>query len=159
LIRFNQAVREAGILILVACALGLVYTSATEKGMFARSPRLKVSQRADIPTPSMINRDQAKSFYDSSSAVFVDARHDFDFKLGHIKGALNVPLKDYDVAKNALSAIPKDRMIIAYCDGAGCNSSIELSVRLMKDGYKNVRIFFGGWREWVDANLPVEKLP
>ncbi len=142
--RFNLAIREAGILILVACALGLVYTSATEK---------------DIPPPSMISRDEAKSFFEARTAVFVDARHDFDFNLGHIKGALNVPLKDYDLKKSALSRIPKDRLIIAYCDGAECNSSIELSVKLMKDGYKSVRIFFGGWREWVDANLPTEKQP
>jgi rhodanese-related sulfurtransferase len=159
LIRFKEALREAGILILVACALGLVYTSATEKGMFARSPRSKTAQRTDIPTPSMISRNEAKSLFDSGSAVFVDARHDIDFNLGHIQGALNVPLKDYDVKKSVLSGIPKDHLIIAYCDGSECNSSIELSVKLMKDGYKNVRIFFGGWREWVDANLPIERQP
>ncbi len=157
--RFKLALREAGILILVACGLGLVYTSATEKGMFARSLRSATAQRPDIPPPSMISRDEAKSFFEAGTAVFVDARHDFDFNLGHIKGALNVPLKDYDLKKSALSRIPKDRLIIAYCDGAECNSSIELSVKLMKDGYKSVRIFFGGWREWVDANLPTEKQP
>ncbi len=107
----------------------------------------------------MISRDEARSLFESGSAVFVDARHDFDFNLGHIKGALNVPLKDYDAKISALSGIPKDRMMIAYCDGAECNSSIELSVKLMKDGYTNVRIFFGGWREWVDANLPIDKRP
>ena len=159
MIRFKQALRESGFLILVACALGLVYTSATEKGMFARAQRSLSAKRTDVPTPSMISRDEAKGFFESGSALFVDARHDFDFNLGHIKGALNVPLKDYDTKKSALDGIPKDRLIIAYCDGAECNSSIELSVKLMKDGYKNVRIFFGGWREWVDANLPVEKKP
>ena len=159
MIRFKQALREAGILILVACALGLVYTSATEKGMFARSVRMKSAQRADVPAPSMISRDEAKRLFDSDSALFVDARHYFDFNLGHIKGAISVPLKDYEVRKRALSGVPNDRLIIAYCDGAECNSSIELSVRLMKDGYRNVRIFFGGWREWVDANLPIEKQP
>ena len=159
MIRFKEALREAGILILVACALGLVYTSATEKGMFARTPRTKTAQRADIPTPSMISLDEARSSFESGLAVFVDARHDIDFNLGHIQGALNVPLSDYDVKKSVLRGIPKDHLIIAYCDGSECNSSIELSVKLMKDGYKSVRIFFGGWREWVDAKLPIEKQP
>jgi rhodanese-related sulfurtransferase len=107
----------------------------------------------------MISRDEARTFFESGSALFVDARHEFDFNLGHIKGALNVPLKDYDVKKSALSGVANDHLIIVYCDGAECNSSIELSVRLMKDGYRNVRIFFGGWRDWVDANLPIEKQP
>ena len=159
MIRFIQALRESAVLFLVACALGLVYTSATEKGMFARTPRSKITDRTDVPTPTMVSRDEARNYFESGSALFVDARHDFDFNLGHIKGALSVPLKDYDTKKSALDGIPKDRLIIAYCDGAECNSSIELSVKLMKDGYKNVRIFFGGWREWVDANLPIEKQP
>jgi 3-mercaptopyruvate sulfurtransferase SseA len=91
--------------------------------------------------------------------MFVDARHEFDFKLGHIKGAINVPLKDYDLRKSVLNGTSPDRVIIAYCDGAECNSSIELSVKLMKDGHPTVKIFFGGWKEWEAANLPVEKTP
>ena len=157
MIRFKQALREAGILVLIAGALGLIYTSATEKGLFARSPKAVGSLRFDAPAPSMISREEARVLFDSSSAVFVDARHDFDYNLGHIKGAISVPLKDYDLKKGVLNGIPKNRIIIAYCDGAECNSSIELSVKLMKDGYRNVKIFFGGWREWVDANLPIEK--
>ncbi|MCX6133486.1 MAG: rhodanese-like domain-containing protein [Ignavibacteriales bacterium] len=157
--RFKQALREAGILILVAGALGLIYTSATQKGLFARGPRSKPALRADVPAPSMISRDEARSLFESGAATFIDTRHNFDYDLGHIKGAINVPLKDYDLKKAALSEIPKARILIAYCDGAECNSSIELSVKLMKDGYRNVKIFFGGWREWVDAKLPVEKRP
>jgi len=159
LIRFRLALREAGVLFLVACALGLVYTAATEKGMFARTIQSQTALRADVPAPSMISRDEARSFFEAGPALFVDARNDFDFNLGHIKGAVNVPLKDYDVRKSALREVPRDHLIIAYCDGAECNSSIELSVKLMKDGYRNVKIFFGGWREWVDANLPIEKTP
>ena len=97
--------------------------------------------------------------YQTGSALFVDARHDFDYKLGHIKGALNVPLKEYDGTKSLLASVPKDRLIIAYCDGAECNSSIELSAKLMNDGFKNVRIFFGGWHDWLSARLPTEKSP
>ncbi len=155
--RFRQALREATALVLLAAALGFIYTAATEKGLFARTTPAKTSLPVGAHTPSMISRDEAWSYYQAGTATFVDARHDFDFKLGHIKGALNVPLKDYDLRKSALDGIPPDHLIVAYCDGAECNSSIELSVKLMKDGYTNVKIFFGGWREWEAANLPIEK--
>ncbi len=105
----------------------------------------------------MISRDEAWALFQTGMAVFVDARHEFDFKLGHIKGAINIPLKEYDERKSALSGVSVDRDIVVYCDGAECNSSIELSVKLMKDGHRNVRIFFGGWSEWSAANLPTEK--
>jgi rhodanese-related sulfurtransferase len=159
LIRLRQALQEAIALLLVAAALGFIYTAATEKGLFARTPIRKATPPLGIQAPPMISRDEAWSFFQSGSALFVDARHDFDFKLGHIKGAINVPLKDYELRKSALGSTPPDRVIVAYCDGAECNSSIELSVKLMKDGYSNVKIFFGGWREWEAANLPVEKTP
>ena len=157
--RFSQALREAGLLFVIAAALGFIYTAATEKGMFARGTKAAHGSRADMAAPAMISRTEAQALFDSSKALFIDARHDFDYKLGHIKGAINVPLKDFDTAKSALSSVPKNRLIVSYCDGAECNSSIELSVKLMKEGYTNVRIFFGGWREWRDAGLPVESTP
>ena len=159
MIRLRQALREAIALLLVAAALGFIYTAATEKGLFARSTVREPVFPRGTKAPPMISRDEAWSYFQADTAVFVDARHDFDFKLGHIKGAINVPLKDYDLRKSALSGIAHDRVIVAYCDGAECNSSIELSVKLMNDGYTNVKIFFGGWREWVAANLPIEKTP
>jgi rhodanese-related sulfurtransferase len=159
LIRLKKALREAVVLIVVAAALGFIYTAATEKGVFARDPRSKAASRTAADTPSMVSFAEARTLFDSTSTLFVDARHEFDFKLGHIKGAVNVPLAEYDVKKRALEGISRNRLIVAYCDGAGCNSSIELSVRLMKDGFTNVKIFFGGWREWADANLPTEKQP
>jgi rhodanese-related sulfurtransferase len=105
----------------------------------------------------MITREDAWSLYQAGSALFVDARHDFDYQAGHIKGAISVPLKEYSVKRGVLDTISLDRLIIAYCDGAECNSSIELAVKLKDEGFKNVRIFFGGWHEWVSANLPTEK--
>jgi rhodanese-related sulfurtransferase len=159
LIRLRQALREAGALLLMAAALGFIYTAATEKGLFARSAVRKVTVSTGNQAPPMISVDEAWSYYKAGTTVFVDARHDFDFKLGHIKGAINIPLKDYDLRKSALDSIAHDRVVVAYCDGAECNSSIELSVKLMKEGYANVKIFFGGWRDWEGANLPIEKSP
>jgi rhodanese-related sulfurtransferase len=152
-----QAFREAGILLVVAAALSCVYTAATEKGFFVSSAPAKAALGSERTTPSMITREEAWSLYQAGSALFVDARLDFDYQAGHIKGAISVPLKEYNVKRNALDAIQLDRLIIAYCDGAECNSSIELAVKLRDEGFKNVRIFFGGWHEWVTAKLPTEK--
>jgi rhodanese-related sulfurtransferase len=159
LIRLLQALREAGVLLLVATALGFIYTAATEKGLFARpSPALQ-AQSAGFLTPSMVTRDQARAYFDSGKALFIDSRHEFDYKLGHIRGAISIPLSIYQTKKAVLDSIPKNRLLVAYCDGAECNSSIELSVKLAKEGYTDVKIFFGGWREWMESNLPIDKTP
>ena len=157
--RLIQALREAGMLLLIAAALGFIYTAATEKGMFSHLPPALPAQSDGLMTPAMISRDRAQMYFEAGTALFVDARHEFDYKLGHIRGAINIPLRMYETKKATLDTIPKGRLLVAYCDGAECNSSIELSVKLAKDGYTDVKIFFGGWREWTGSNLPIEKSP
>ena len=157
--RLLQALREAGVLLLVAAALGFIYTAATEKGMFAHLPPVPPAQAGGLLAPAMISRDQAQAYFEGRSALFIDARHEFDYNLGHIRGAINIPLRMYDTKKVVLDTIPQNRVLVVYCDGAECNSSIELSVKLAKDGYTDVKIFFGGWREWTASNLPIDKSP
>ena len=157
--RFREALREALTLLVVAAAMGFIYTAATEKGVFARTVPTVPATGPGANTPQMISGDEVWSLFQTGSALFIDSRHDFDFKAGHIKGAVNLPLKDFDFAKSPLKDVLRDQLLVVYCDGAECNSSIELAVELMKVGFKNVRISFGGWREWVEANHPTEKTP
>lgn len=159
MIRFRQALREAWALLVVAAALGFIYTAATEKGLFARTTPSTTAASIGVHAPQMISSDEVWSLFQTQSALFVDSRHDFDFRAGHIKGAVNAPLKDFEFAKSPLKDVLKDRLLVIYCDGAECNSSIELAVKLTKEGFKNVRVSFGGWREWLEANHPTEKTP
>lgn len=147
-------------IVLAATALGFIYTAATEKGIFATSSNATVHAVNTGPNaPLMISSEEAQKFFEESSALFVDARHEFDFKLGHIKGAINIPLKEFDARKETLASISKDKAVVAYCDGAECNSSIELAAKLHALGFTNVKIFFGGWREWEAHHLPTEATP
>lgn len=157
--RLLRASHEAGALLLVAAALGFIYTAATEKGFFARLAPALPAESSSFLAPAMITRDQAQAYFEAGTTVFVDARHEFDYKLGHIRGAINIPLRTYDTNKAVLDTIPKNRLLVAYCDGAECNSSIELSVKLAKDGYTDVKIFFGGWHEWTASHLPIDRSP
>lgn len=145
-------------LLVAAAALGFIYTAAMEKGLFGtQRPGIASSLQTSANAPVMVSPDSAKLFFDSGDALFVDSRHAYDYNLGHIKGAINLPLAEYAEKKGTVSQVPKDRLIIIYCDGADCNSSIELAARLFLDGYINVKIFFGGWGEWKAKNLPIEK--
>jgi len=157
--RLLRASHEAGVLLLIAATLSFIYTAATEKGFFARLAPALPAQSGGFLAPAMITRDQAQAYFEAGTTLFVDARHEFDYKHGHIRGAINIPLRTYDANKTVLDTIPKNRLLVTYCDGAECNSSIELSVKLTKDGYTHVTIFFGGWQEWTASHLPIDKLP
>ena len=105
----------------------------------------------------MITLAAAKELFASNNSIFIDARHEFDYQAGHIRGAVNIPLKMFDAQFTLLNKISKDKVLIVYCDGAECNSSIELAVKLTESGFTNVKVFFGGWQEWNSAGLPIEK--
>jgi len=148
-----QSIRETLLLIVAAMILGFAYTFVTKQGFFSENtahPR---------PAPSnleMISLEKAKDLYESQGAFFVDARHDFEYKMGHIHGAINIALKEIDTHRNQLEGIPKEKMLVVYCDGVECNSSIELALKLMELKFTNVKVFFGGWQEWKANNFPID---
>jgi len=128
-----------------------------EKGFFAKAVEKPAPTQSVGAGPRMIQLEEARSLYDAGESLFIDARHEFDYKLGHIKSAMNIPLKEFDVRKDTLNVLAKDKSIVVYCDGAECNSSIDFAAKLYLGGFTNVNIFFGGWREWSENQLPTEQ--
>ena len=157
---YRRAAREAGIILLVAVLLGVSYSLVAGKGLFAGTTSPVASYHGPTgPAPSPITLAEAKALFDAHQATFVDARHPFDFRRGHISTAVNIPLTELDSMGNAVAALPQDRVIVVYCDGSECNSSIELAAKLYEEGVGNIRIFFGGWEEWSQHNYPTQSTP
>ena len=82
----------------------------------------------------------------------LDVRPEDEFALGHLPGALNIPLGKLE---HRLSELPTDRDIIAYCRGPYCVLSFEAVVALRARGYL-VRRLEDGYPEWKAAGLPIE---
>ena len=99
---------------------------------------------------------EAREAYEGGHALFVDARDSDFFKIGHIPGALNLPVKDFDkvfpTLKEQLLTAPR---IITYCDGANCEMSVELTEKLLFAGLEYVEIFTGGIQQWKAAGQHV----
>jgi rhodanese-related sulfurtransferase len=149
----RQPIFEALLLIAAAAVLGFAYTFVTKQGFFS-------AQKAGISAANtnleMISLEKAKELYESQNVLFIDARHDFEYKAGHIHGSINVALNSIDTNQIQLESIPKEKMLVIYCDGIECNSSIELALKLMDLKYTNIKIFFGGWQEWKKNNYPID---
>ena len=150
----HRLIREVLLLIAAAILLGFAYTFVTKQGFFSEN---KQAPAAATPNIEMISLEKAKDLYKSQGVLFIDARHDFEYKMGHVRGAVNIALKDINTRRNLLESIPKEKMLIVYCDGAECNSSIELAIKLIELKFVNVKVFFGGWQEWKASNLSIDK--
>lgn len=86
------------------------------------------------------------------SVTLLDVRPEDEFALGHLPGALNVPLAELD---RRLAELPKRREIVAYCRGPYCVLSFEAVAALRARGYR-VRRLEDGFPEWKAAGLAVE---
>jgi rhodanese-related sulfurtransferase/predicted transcriptional regulator len=85
-------------------------------------------------------------------AVILDVRPEDEYGLGHLPGALNIPLRQL---QHRLSELPRKREIVAYCRGPYCVLSFEAVAELRTRGFK-VRRLEAGFPEWKAAGLPVE---
>lgn len=146
----NRALRESALLLFLAIFLGFFSTALRNDGFFA--PKNAPAASAHVVAPEVIGFHTADSLFKTRKAFFVDSRRRFDFELGHISGAINVPHNDFDESVWMLKNFPKDNVIVVYCDGEECNSSIEVAAKLAQLGFSNVKIFYNGWNEWKMKN-------
>jgi len=85
----------------------------------------------------------------------LDVRPEDEYALGHLPGAINIPLQKL---KRRLKNLDPRREIVAYCRGAYCVLSFEAVAALRARGFKVHRLQ-DGFPEWKAAGLPVETSP
>ena len=87
--------------------------------------------------------------------VVVDALSPMSYARSHLPGAINLPPEWVD--EWAPRRIPDlSSEIVVYCSDADCDSSVIVAERLQALGYRNVRHYAEGKRDWVDAGLPLD---
>jgi ArsR family transcriptional regulator len=87
----------------------------------------------------------------AGTVTVLDVRPEDEFALGHVPGALNVPLHALEAR---LSELNPSQEIVAYCRSAFCVLSYEAVAALRARGFKAHRLE-DGFPEWRSAELPV----
>jgi len=149
----RSAVREAMFITVAGILLGFGYTLVSGKGLYSEPAPVNLKV-AEYP-PEYIGYEETYAAFEQGGGVIVDSRNEYDYELGHIRGSINLPLKEFEARKEILRSWQKDTLIITYCDGQECNSSIDLATKLAEAGFTNVKFFFGGWSEWQEHQSPV----
>ncbi|WP_316359668.1 metalloregulator ArsR/SmtB family transcription factor [Devosia sp.] len=98
-----------------------------------------------------ITREELSGRLRDGTVTVLDVRPADEFALGHVPGALNVPLDELDAR---LSTLDPDKDIVAYCRGAYCVMSFEAVSRLRVRGFKARRLE-EGMPEWAAAGNAV----
>jgi rhodanese-related sulfurtransferase len=88
--------------------------------------------------------------------VLVDALGPISYATAHLPGAINIPPDRVDAI--AARRIPDiEALVVVYCAGQDCESSVDVAARLTELGYRNVVHYAGGKRDWSEAGLPLER--
>ena len=101
-----------------------------------------------------ISRDDLVARLRDDLVTVLDVRPEDEFALGHLPGALNIPLAELE---RRIGELPKSQEVIAYCRGPYCVLSFEAVAALRARGYR-VRRLEDGYPEWRAAGLPVESV-
>ena len=83
--------------------------------------------------------------------VVIDVRPKDEYRAGHIRGAISLPLTDL---KRRLRELPKDALIVAYCRGPYCVLAPQALTLLRARGFRARRLE-DGLPEWRAAGLPI----
>jgi rhodanese-related sulfurtransferase/DNA-binding transcriptional ArsR family regulator len=102
-----------------------------------------------------LSREELMNRLKVGLVTVLDLRPEDEFALGHVPGALNVPLRQLE---QRLSEFDPHQEIIAYCRGPYCVLSYEAVALLRARGFKARRLE-DGLPEWRAAGLPVEAEP
>src|ERR1043165_6659086 len=100
------------VLVLVGCALGLAWNNWSGRG-FALTDNALIQ-----PGDQTVDAATAKAKLDKGATLFLDARAQPFYEMGHIPGALVLPEPEFDAAFAKLEPTLRQSLdIVVYCAG------------------------------------------
>jgi rhodanese-related sulfurtransferase len=104
-----------------------------------------------------ISFDQFYPLHEAGKTMVFDARHPFFYRIGHIPGAINLPLPDCDTSihkreDEIKTALAEGKTIVVYCSGITCPDARSVARHISGFGYP-ASVFSGGWDAWNEAGL------
>lgn len=105
-----------------------------------------------------ISLAEAAALFQAGTALFVDARDELTYAEGHIRGAVVLPVENFEYEQARIAALAVEKTIITYCDGEQCRLSHDLAEKFRTKGV-TARVLGNGWTLWLNATLPVTSGP
>ncbi|MDR1269286.1 MAG: hypothetical protein LBK82_07155, partial [Planctomycetaceae bacterium] len=150
LLRIRRGVSQTVLLLGAIFVVAVLYHAISETG-FLRNPTAvaEVTRRyysVDIPE---INLSEMQTIVSEKSCPIFDARYARDFKRGTIPDAKNIPINsNLSERQQILAGIDKNHRIVVFCQSVGCGYADEVAQFLKFNGFSNVVLYRGGYREW-----------
>jgi rhodanese-related sulfurtransferase len=95
------------------------------------------------------------------SVVDVRSSESFSNSDQKIRGAVHMKVRriEHRLGFPPMKDVPRQSLVVTYCSCPADESSIAAARILLQNGFTNVRVLKGGWREWVKVSGQTEKKP
>ncbi|HZK69130.1 MAG TPA: rhodanese-like domain-containing protein [Paludibacter sp.] len=102
-----------------------------------------------------VNSKQVNSMLQKDKKwIVLDVRTAEEFNSGHIKGAVNIDIRQPD-AFSKIDKLNKNAKYIVHCR---TNHRSGMAVEhMMQSGFKTIYQMMDGWSGWLTNNLPIQK--
>jgi rhodanese-related sulfurtransferase len=102
--------------------------------------------------------DDAKNASASDGMLLVDARLETDYRLGTIKGAVNIPVSAsvWEIDKY-VEKLHRSTPIVVFCQSSSCGFDETVAAELTSLGFRNVTVCNEGWAEFQELAARVDR--
>lgn len=159
-----RQLREAGLLTAERDGKFVRYTLADDTVLELLASLQRVAERRRAAVASIvsgyfdardamepISRAELIARVQEGTVTVLDVRPRAEYALGHLPGALCVPVDELD---RRLAELDPTQVIVAYCRGPWCVLSFEAVAKLRAHGF-DARRLEAGYPEWRAAGMPV----
>jgi rhodanese-related sulfurtransferase len=88
-----------------------------------------------------------------AAPVIIDVRSSYEYRRGHVPGALHIPFWKTFLPVDELSC-SRDRPLVVYCQHGP--RAVIAAIALRRAGYAEVRYLDGHMSGWERAGLPLD---
>jgi len=120
------------------------------------SVKAVVASKKENQVFTIITLDQFKRLMARHTGIIMDARSREDYLKGHVRHSRSIPGMEADQHFEQLAPIPRDTLVVIYCNNPECHLGRQLAEFMAVMEFKRMVLYDDGWDGWTKANMPVD---
>jgi len=145
---------QCALLVTLAVAAGLLINAGHWFNCARQACSTQPEASEFLPVP--VEASQVVEWYQQKHLI-VDARSEEAYAEGHIPTALSAPRGDRRALAKVVDCCVLQEQVLVYCSGEQCEDSFVVGEELFHAGFITVLIYEGGFAEWQQQGLTVER--
>jgi rhodanese-related sulfurtransferase len=154
----TTSLKEALYILIVVVPVAFIVNQLRSDGLpLWPMPEPEATSEAVAKDTGVLSIHEAAKKFQENGTLFLDARAPEDYRAGHISGALNLPVHQFDAYfLEVVEQLEASRVIITYCGEKDCTQGRDLALILKNMGFETVYSLVDGWTRWLSQGLPME---